>query len=154
MLRRGPIALALLFVAGSSGAATRFTRLAEEQGGPIHVTSSPRARSNDAPRRVNEVSAVPSLERARAYATSRAHELWPCRDRAGFVAELVVELSVRPTGRIQALRISPSTDGATPFERCIQKAMLGWRMPSYDGERADGIAVEAANLSLPFRFQR
>jgi len=128
---------------------SRFEALARAQGGPVWI------RPREAPPpEVPSVAAAPVLDvgGARRVVDRHRDSLWPCHPHSNPPHVYVLHLAVRSNGRVGNLRLGPPSRVSGGLRRCVRKAILRWRFPSFTGERNDGRTVEIVNLSVPIAF--
>lgn len=66
--------------------------------------------------------------------------------------ELILDLSVKKTGRISEVSISPRRVMRAEIGRCLMTQIPKWKFPTFTGELDDGMTQEVVNASFPFSF--
>ncbi len=66
--------------------------------------------------------------------------------------DLILDLSVKKTGRISEVSISPRRVMRAEIGKCLMTNIPKWKFPTFTGELEDGVTQEVVNASFPFTF--
>lgn len=66
--------------------------------------------------------------------------------------ELILDLSVKKTGRVSEVSISPRRVARAEIGRCLMAEIPKWKFPSFTGELDEGVTQEVVSASFPFSF--
>jgi hypothetical protein len=66
--------------------------------------------------------------------------------------EVILDLSVKKTGRISEVTLSPSRLQRYLIGKCLLAEVPKWKFPEFTGELEDGVTQEVVNASFPFSF--
>ncbi|NOZ85796.1 MAG: AgmX/PglI C-terminal domain-containing protein [Deltaproteobacteria bacterium] len=66
--------------------------------------------------------------------------------------ELILELTIKKTGKLQEVSVDPEEFGEGPFGKCMARWTKRWRFPGFTGEVDKGIFQENVSMALPLRF--
>lgn len=66
--------------------------------------------------------------------------------------ELILDLSVKKTGRVSEVSIAPRRVERAEIGRCLLSAIPKWKFPAFTGELEDGVTQEVVTASFPFSF--
>lgn len=66
--------------------------------------------------------------------------------------ELILDLSVKKTGRVAEVSIAPRRVMRAEIGRCLMTHIPKWKFPTFTGELDDGMTQEVVSASFPFSF--
>lgn len=66
--------------------------------------------------------------------------------------ELILDLSVKKTGRVAEVSIAPRRVMRAEIGRCLMTNIPKWKFPTFTGELDDGMTQEVVSASFPFSF--
>ena len=66
--------------------------------------------------------------------------------------DLIMDLSVKKTGQLSELEISPGRVERDVIGQCLAGAIPDWQFPEFTGEMGDGMKQDVVSASLPLSF--
>ncbi|MFO0727687.1 MAG: AgmX/PglI C-terminal domain-containing protein [Myxococcota bacterium] len=68
--------------------------------------------------------------------------------------EVILDLSVKKTGRVSEVSISPHRVERNELGKCLLSEVPKWKFPAFTGELDGGVTQEVVNASFPFSFSK
>ncbi|NJK88085.1 MAG: hypothetical protein HC923_00965 [Myxococcales bacterium] len=136
---------------GLSGAATsgsfeaRFARVVQAHGPALVISAhdAPPSPLSEGPRRaVREV-----------FEREGRRQLRTCAGLAPSGTRLILDMSIRSSGRVFALGIEPASLEKTSLGQCILRTVFRWQFPQIDSDDDEDRAVEVVNEPVPVIFE-
>jgi hypothetical protein len=137
------VALWLLWVALTSATDfdRRFETVSEHWGGAVRL---------DGRTAVPRPDLEPMQAQLHALLVKEQDRLRQCWSTRGGPDRWLVDLALRPSGRLAALQVDSTARNG--LASCLESTLLVLRYPGYAAETADGRSIEAKNLTVPLRF--